>query len=161
MVRRVLALGTVGIGIASLLTGCGPAGTVTVEAAENAADPACASVVLNLPEELSSIDGVVEKRKTSSQGTGAWGSPSAVVLRCGVTEPGPTEDTCSEISGVDWINVGGEGDTATYVTYGRTPAVELTIDATRVTPIEALGRISPTLGNTEVYSGCVGIGEVD
>lgn len=161
MVRRVLALGVVGIGIASLLTGCGPSGTVNVEAAANATDPACASVVLNLPEEMGSIDGMIEKRRTSSQGTGAWGSPSAVVLRCGVAEPGPTDATCSEIGGVDWINVGDEGDTMAYVSYGRSPAVEVTIDASRVTPIEALGRIAPALGNTEAYGGCVGLDELE
>lgn len=161
MVRRVLALSLVGIGLASLLTACGPAGTVSVEPAENATDPACASVILNLPEEISSPEGPQPKRQTSSQATGAWGSPAAVVMRCGVPEPGPSSATCSEVDGVDWINVSDDDEIYTFVTYGRSPAVEVTVDSSVVTGIEALGRISPALGNTEQYSTCVGLDEVE
>ncbi|WP_293697554.1 DUF3515 domain-containing protein [uncultured Agrococcus sp.] len=161
MVRRVLTLSAVGIGLATLLTACGPAGTVSVDPAENAIDPACASVVLNLPEEMGTGEEPLPKRQTSSQGTGAWGSPAAVVMRCGVPEPGPTTDTCMPVDDVDWINVHTEGDTYTFVTYGRSPAVEVTIDTTQVTGVEALGRVSPALGNTELYATCVGYDEVE
>lgn len=156
MTRRPLALLTLGVGLASLLTACSaPAGTVSVEPAENASDPACASVVLNLPKELSTVDETFPKRVTSSQATGAWGSPAAVVMRCGVPEPAPSTDTCLPTGDVDWINVRTDGDAYTFVTYGRTPAVEVTVDSTRLTGINALDAISPALRATEQYAQCL------
>lgn len=156
MTRRSLALLTVGVGIASLLSACAtPAGTVSVQPAENASDPACASVVLNLPQEMTTGATVLPKRVTSSQATGAWGSPTAVIMRCGVPEPAPSTATCTEISGVDWISVGEDESVFTFVTYGRTPAVEVTVDSNSITGVNALTAISPALRATEQYSQCL------
>ncbi|TKR26836.1 DUF3515 family protein [Cellulomonas hominis] len=87
-----------------LLAGC--ASTVGVAVAPDAADPACARVVLALPESLG--DGLDELR-TTSQATWAWGDPTdPVTLRCGVAVPGPTTEQCvtMETAGgtsIDWL----------------------------------------------------------
>src|SRR5690606_13163799 len=74
-----------------VLAGCAPA--VPMTAATDAANPECAEVIVRLPaalEDAAKQDsdnepaGVWLKRETDAQGTGAWGNPVAVLLRCGV-----------------------------------------------------------------------------
>lgn len=87
-----------------LLGGC--ASAVGVAVAPDAADPACARVVLALPESLG--DGLAEQR-TTSQATWAWGDPTdPVTLRCGVEVPGPTTEQCVTMetasgASIDWL----------------------------------------------------------
>src|SRR5690625_2266511 len=85
--RRALPL----VAMAAVLAGVSLAScarTVIVEPAQDAADPECADIMLTLPDEIAGE----QARRTSSQGTKAWGDPSIAVLRCGVTPPGPTTD---------------------------------------------------------------------
>lgn len=56
-------------------------------------------------------------------GVVSWGSP-AIVLRCGATEVGPTTLPCIAVDGVDWV-VDDAGDPIRFVTYGRSPALEV------------------------------------
>src|SRR5699024_1672679 len=91
------------VAMAAVLAGVSLAGcarTVIVEPAQDAANPQCADIMLTLPDEIAGE----QARRTSSQGTKAWGDPSIAVLRCGVTPPGPTTDRCVSVSGVDWIS---------------------------------------------------------
>lgn len=75
------------------LAGC--ASTVPLQAAPNANDPACANVIVRLPSEISGL----EKRSTDAQSTGAWGTPDAILLRCGIQPTGPTTETCVSVNG--------------------------------------------------------------
>ena len=60
---------------------------------------------------------------------------AAIVLRCGVTPLGPTTDQCVTVTddggaSVDWVvTADGSGPSGSWVfmTYGRTPAVEVTV----------------------------------
>lgn len=113
------------------LAGC--AQTVPTTAAPHATDPVCADVVLATPDELSGL----ARHDTNAQATTAWGEPgSAIVLRCGVEPLAPTTDRCTTVEGsngtsVDWVITQGDSDTedgpATFVTYGRVPAVEVEV----------------------------------
>ncbi|HEV7848116.1 MAG TPA: DUF3515 family protein [Mycetocola sp.] len=123
---RSLARTTVLVALATtLLTGCVQA--VPLQPADNANDPACADVIVRLPDTVADKP----KRETTAQATGAWGDPAAVLLHCGVAVPGPTTDTCIALNGVDWIADESEAaeDTYRYTTYGRDPAVEVVINA--------------------------------
>ena len=107
------------------LTGCTSA--VQVDAAPDAAEPVCAEVFQTLPEEVAGA----ERRETTSQGSAAWGEPP-VVLRCGVEVPGPSTDPCQVVeapdgTAVDWVVAEPEGGRVVWTTYGRTPAVELSM----------------------------------
>lgn len=115
---------------AAAATGCSSA--VQVDVAPSATDPMCARVVLALPDDVAGLP----RATTTSQATAAWGSPgAAIVLRCGVEPPGPTTDQCVTVTDptgadVDWVvAVDGSTDTGdwTFVTFGRSPAVELTV----------------------------------
>ena len=55
----------------------------------------------------------------------AWGDP-AIIARCGVTSPGPTASGCVSVDGIDWVG-SKLSDGGRYVTYGRTPAIEVLV----------------------------------
>src|SRR5213595_1917115 len=79
------------------LSACSPA--VDVQPAADAANAACAPMMIALPD---TIDDAT-LRKTNSQATAAWGDPSVLILRCGVNIPGPTTDRCVTVNDVDWV----------------------------------------------------------
>lgn len=103
------------------LTACVP--TADVAPAADATDPACAPMMIALPQTVADQP----LRRTNSQATAAWGNPSRLILRCGVVPPGPTTDACVGVNGVDWVVK--QGDVAwTLTTYGRSPATEVLFD---------------------------------
>ncbi|MDM7831703.1 DUF3515 domain-containing protein [Cellulomonas edaphi] len=116
-----------------LVAGC--SATIPTTVAPHATDPVCADVVLSTPDELSGL----ERRDTNAQATTAWGDPEgAIVLRCGVEPLGPTTDRCVTVespdgTSVDWVVTQGDSEdddgAATFVTYGRVPAVEVRVPA--------------------------------
>jgi len=141
--RRALVLPAVlGAGlVGAALAACSP--VISVPAADGATDPACADVVLDLPDQVAGQD----QRTTSSQATSAWGgSGSAITLRCGVAQPAPS-DQCQSIenpdgTSVDWITA--ETSTGwTFVTYGRDPAIEVRVP-------KSLGEGQPTVALVDV-----------
>lgn len=100
-------------------------GSVPMEAADDANDPECASVIVRLPE---SVDGL-EKRETNAQATGAWGNPASILLRCGIEPSGPTALPCLNINGIDWIRDDSQAPLYRFEAYGREPGVEVIVDA--------------------------------
>ncbi|HWS50147.1 MAG TPA: DUF3515 family protein [Microbacterium sp.] len=104
------------------LTVAGCSMTVHLEPADDANHPACADISVLLPDSVADLDRVW----TDAQATGAWGEPS-VVLRCGVAPPAPSELVCTTIGGVDWLVLDQEAERQRLVTYGREPAVEISI----------------------------------
>ena len=137
-----LARALVVVVAAASLAGC--ASSVSLQPAKDADDPLCAEVTVRLP---ATIDGQ-ERRWTDAQATGAWGEPgkgTAVILTCGVEPPGPTTEACQaieDVSGtsVDWLVVENEGSWV-FTTYGRVPAVEVTVpDGVATAPVVDLNR---------------------
>ncbi|WP_062464374.1 DUF3515 family protein [Demequina soli] len=114
--------------VALPLAGC--ATPLVVEAAPYAADPDCARVMLAMPDVLGGLD----YRETTSQATASWGDEYPLVMRCGVEPPGPTTQECLSVDSggttVDWL-VYDEGENWRTVTFGRSPAVELTVPKVR------------------------------
>lgn len=127
MFRR-LAVAAVVLTGAALLGGCST--TVHLEPAEDANNPLCAEVTVGLKNANAIAD--LDRRWTDAQATAAWGTPgddSAVLLRCGVTVPGPTADLqCVTLEGVDWLVDSSQTPYIRLTTYGRDPAVQLFID---------------------------------
>ncbi|WP_291040031.1 DUF3515 family protein [Herbiconiux sp.] len=132
--RRVRVSGAVALVLtgAAALAGC--AGTVALEPAAEATDPACAEVIVRLPDTV----GDAPRRETDAQATGAWGDPAAVLLRCGVEPYGPTTLPCYNVNGVDWIRDDADDPTFVFTTYGRTPAVEVIVDSDAASGTSAL-----------------------
>lgn len=146
-----------GVAVLGALTGCTAA--VVVEPAPSASDPACGVVLLLAPEVL---DGR-ERRTTTSQSSRAWGATEPVVLRCGVEPPGPSPDRCVRVTdpqggSVDWLVREGT-DVWTFTTYGREPAVEVTVpvdspaDGVRASAV--LTDLGTAVGATTVRRTCL------
>lgn len=127
MSRRLAAAAVLLLG-AGLLAGCST--TVHLEPAEDANNPLCADVTVGLNNAGSIAN--LDRRWTDAQATAAWGTEggdSAIILRCGVTVPGPTADLqCVTLEGVDWLVDASETPFVRLTTYGRDPAVQLFID---------------------------------
>ena len=127
MSRRLATAALLLLGTA-LLGGCST--TVHMEPAADANNPLCADVTVGL-RNADSIAGL-DRRWTDAQATAAWGKPgadSAILLRCGVTGPGPTAELqCVTLEGVDWLVDATETPYLRLTTYGRDPAVQLYID---------------------------------
>ncbi|MFC7405474.1 DUF3515 family protein [Georgenia alba] len=137
---------------------------VEVPPGTHASDPACGEVLVATPETLLGA----QRRDTASQATTAWGEPP-VRLRCGVEPPGPTTDRCVSVEtaageAVDWISLHetepqDDGGGWTFVTYGRTPAVEVEVPVAAVGGGQAtafLAELGPAVGVVEPDRTCVG-----
>jgi hypothetical protein len=134
------------VGLTLLVSSC--AGAVTVTPAPDAANPECAPAMVAMPGTLAGLD----QRETTAQATAAWGDPSAVIVKCGVTVERPVVDPCVNVNGVDWVitrqdedddqqetssgeaseEVSRASGTWTATTFGRSPALQATFDADRV-----------------------------
>ncbi|WP_374313443.1 DUF3515 family protein [Microbacterium sp.] len=118
------------------LTGC--SGTVSMQAAPEANDPACADVTSLLPGTLAGE----QRRWTDAQATGAWGDPAAVLFTCGVEPIGPTTLPCQTVNGVDWVIDESKAPNYRVTSYGRVPAVEVYLDNDVVSSADVLDQLS-------------------
>jgi hypothetical protein len=107
-----------------VLSGC--AATVALSPAGDATSAKCASVIVLLPDTVSTL----AQRVTNAQGTGAWGEPADILLHCGVPVPDPTSSLpCVTVDGIDWLRKADAKQVFVFTTYGRDPAVAVTINS--------------------------------
>lgn len=118
------------------LAGC--SSTVSLQPSPAANDPACADVIVRLPD---AVDGQ-ERRWTDAQATAAWGSPATVFLTCGLDAIGPTTLPCQPANGVYWVIDDTDAPRYRLTTFGRTPAVELYLDNEKVSSAQVLETLS-------------------
>lgn len=137
------------------LVGC--AGDVPMEAAQNANDPACADVIVRLPDTVAGL----ERRTTNAQSTGAWGDPSAVELRCGVEPSGPTTDQCVNVNGVDWIVDESNAPIYRFEAYGRSPGLEVYVDNERVSGSSTVTDLSAIAKLLPQTRECIALSDLD
>lgn len=149
--RRIASAAGLAVLGSLALAGCTQA--VTFEAAPSASDPDCAAVVVRLPDAVAGLP----ERETNAQGTGAWGQPASVLLRCGVEPLGPTTDRCVSVDGVDWVIDESDAPNYLFTTYGRTPAVEVLIDNDVVSGTTAISDLSGAVSAIPSEGGCVAL----
>ena len=134
----------------ALLAGCAP--TVALEPAADAINPICAEVSVRLPDTVAGLP----SRETNAQATGAWGSPTGVILRCGVPSPAPTATLpCITVEGIDWLRDDSGDPNFVFTTYGRTPAVEVIINDKVASGLDTLTDLAPAVGRLPVEGTCV------
>ncbi|AWB95799.1 DUF3515 domain-containing protein [Agromyces badenianii] len=133
---------------------------VPVDAGPEARDSACAAVVVRLPDTLArDTEAEQPKRETNAQGTGAWGTPASVVLRCGAETPGPTTDRCVSVNGVDWVIDETDAPRYLFTTYGRTPAVEVLVDNDVVSGTTVITELADAVSVIPAEGGCTTLDE--
>ena len=143
------------LGVSTLaLAGC--AGIVPMQPAVDANNPACAPVIVRLPESVADQ----KKRETNAQATGAWGEPATILLHCGVEVPGPSTLPCVEVNGIDWIEDDSQKPTYRYTTFGRSPAVEVVLDSEKVSGTTTLVDLAGAVEKIPATNKCSDLSDV-
>ena len=136
--------------LALSLSGCAP--TVNLEVAPLANDPACAEVIVRLPDVVAEQT----KRASNAQSTAAWGNPSAVILRCGLEPIAASTLTCVTAGDIDWLVDDSAAPSYRFITFGRAPATEVIVDSSVVAGVTALEELAGAVQNIEATNYCLG-----
>ena len=147
-ISRSLATAATAIALVSALAGC--SSTVTLEAAPQANNPACAQVSVRLPDQVEGL----AKRSTDAQATGAWGNPAAVLLRCGLPEVTVSKLPCVTDNGVDWLVDNSKAPTYRFITFARNPATEVIVDSHGAAGVSVLSDLSAAIQTIPASKVC-------
>jgi hypothetical protein len=138
------------IALALALSSCSP--TVSLEPAKDANNPACADVIVRLPDV---VDGQ-ERRSTNAQSTAAWGNPATIILRCGIEPVEVSTLPCVTASGVDWLVDESAKPSYRFISYARTPALEVIVDSEKAVGVNTLDSLSSAIMSIEPTKTCLG-----
>jgi hypothetical protein len=138
-------------GLLAALTGCAP--TVALEPAPDANAVACAEISVRLPDDLLGL----ERRTTNAQATAAWGTPTAVIYRCGLPAIGATDLPCFTVEGVDWLLDESNAPQFVFLSYGRAPVTEIIVDPdlAGVAGVDVLRALSPAVSTVAATQQCL------
>jgi hypothetical protein len=98
--------------------------SVRVQPFEGSDSPTCQAVADHWPATVGGQPARVTA--VQSRGVAAWGDPP-IIARCGAPVPGPTEEQCLDVEGVDWVVTARLDDGVAFTTYGRDPAIEVLV----------------------------------
>ena len=146
---RHAALSAAAIALTLSLSACSP--TVSLEPAADANNPGCAEVIVRLPD---AVDGQ-ERRTTNAQSTAAWGNPATVILRCGIEPVEISTLPCVTANGVDWIVDDSAKPSFRFISFGRTPALEVIVDSEKAVGVNALDSLAEAVKSIEPTKECV------
>ena len=146
---RLAALSAAAIALTLSLSACSP--TVSLEPAADANNPGCADVIVRLPD---GVDGQ-ERRTTNAQSTAAWGNPATVILRCGIEPVEISTLPCVTASGVDWIIDESAKPSFRFISFGRTPALEVIVDSENAVGVNVLDSLAQAVKSIEPTKNCV------
>ena len=145
--RTALSL-LAGLALVGALSAC--TATISLEAAADSNNPACAEISVRLPDQVAEL----EKRVTDAQATGAWGNPTAVILRCGLPPVEVSQLPCVTANGVDWLVDESAKPSYRFITFGRNPATEVIVDSIKVAGVTALSDLSGAIQSIEATKQC-------
>ncbi|MGW7491251.1 DUF3515 family protein [Streptomyces sp. NPDC054786] len=128
-----------------------------LEAAPRAGSAACTRLTAAYPDEVAGAD----RTPADVKGAAVWGD-GAVIARCGLATPLPTNDPCAQIDGVDWVWRAPQDDDGRklLITYGRAPAVEVRIDTRRAAPDAVLVDLSRLVKPIRQSHRCISTSDV-
>ena len=147
--RRVVSLAATTLVVTTFLTGC--SATVTLEPAPDSNNPACAEVSVRLPGQIDNL----EKRQTDAQATGAWGTPAAVIERCGLPQVLVSKLPCITAGGVDWLVDDSAKPSYRFISFARNPATEVIVDSKKASGASALDAIGPAVSHIVASDHCL------
>lgn len=126
---------------------------VAMQPAVDANDPLCAEVIIRLPEEVAEN----KRRPTNAQSTGAWGSPTAVELVCGITPSGPTTDRCVSVNGIDWVIDPTNKPVYRFEAYGRNPGLEVYVNSELVSGTDVIMDLTAAVSQLPQERNCLSV----
>jgi hypothetical protein len=147
---RLAALSAAAIALTLSLSACSP--TVSLEPAADANNPGCADVIVRLPD---AVDGQ-ERRTTNAQSTAAWGNPATAILRCGIEPVEISTLPCVTANGVDWIIDESAKPSFRFISFGRTPALEVIVDSENAVGVNVLDSLAQAVKSIEATKRCIG-----
>ena len=106
---------------------------------------------MRLPD---AVDGQ-ERRSTNAQSTAAWGNPATVILRCGIAPVEISTLPCVTANGVDWIIDESAKPSFRFISFGRTPALEVIVDSENAVGVNALDSLAEAVKSIEPTKKCV------
>jgi len=127
--------------LVSQIAGCARVVPLEPGPAANSLD--CANLMVRLPSEILGQS----RRAVNAQSTAAWGNPVSIIVRCGVTSPGPSALPCVTIDGVDWLRDDREEPNFVFTTFGRSPATEVIIDSQNSSGFGALSALASAIAS--------------
>ena len=142
-IARALATLLLVAALGAVLSGCSP--IVALKPAPHANATACADVIVRLPQDVQNLP----RRETDAQATGAWGDPAQVLLRCGVTVPSVSDLPCVSVDGQDWLRDDSNAPSYVFTSYGRSPAIAVVVDQSKLTPGLVLSDLSSVVAFTK------------
>ena len=138
-----------GLALTLSLSSC--AATVSLEAAADSNNPACAEVSVRLPNQIDTL----ERRPTDAQATGAWGTPASVIARCGLPPVTVSQLPCITAGGVDWLVDESAKPSYRFISFGRNPATEVIVDSKLASGASALDAIGPAVAHIKTTDHCL------
>ncbi|WP_167542493.1 DUF3515 family protein [Streptomyces himastatinicus] len=129
----------------------------SVEPGPYADNPKCADVISRAPETVLSK----HRDDVTGEGVASWGDGS-VVLRCGVTPLRPTTNLCVDVNSVDWVldeKRANKDGVQVLTTYGRTPAVEITVEGDGPKAGDALVDVNRAVRSIPQKSKCLSLSD--
>ena len=145
--RTAMAL-MASLALAGSLTGC--ATTVSLDAAADSNNPACAEISVRLPDQVAGL----AKRVTNAQATGAWGEPTSVILRCGLPSVEVSTLPCVTASGVDWLVDDSKKPSYRFISFARNPATEVIVDSRKAAGVTVLSDLSAAVQSIPASKHC-------
>ena len=133
-----------------MISGC--SATVALEPAVDSNNPKCADVSVRLPDTIDTL----ERRGTNAQATGAWGTPTAVILRCGLPPADVSTLKCVTAGGVDWLVDDSKSPSYRFISFGRNPATEVIVDSTKIAGVTALETLGGAVKFIPATKKCLG-----
>lgn len=147
-ISRLVGIFSVGAALVAGLAACSP--VITLDAAPDANNPACAEISVRLPDAV----GDQGRRSTNAQATAAWGEPSSVILRCGLPEVLVSELPCVSAGEIDWLVDDSASPKYRFITFGRNPATEVIVDSTVISGVSALEGVASAVANIAATKWC-------
>jgi hypothetical protein len=150
--RRAAGAGALVLAALAGCSGDGDDAGTDLSAAPGGGSQPCTALVERVPGT------VLDRTRSTPQAAGVavWGDPP-IVLRCGVDAPaGPTTAACLTVEGVDWLweNPDATDEPVSFLSYGRTPAVRVTVPGARETATGALVDLAPALAPLPASKRC-------
>jgi hypothetical protein len=95
------------------------------------------------------------RRQTDAQATGAWGTPAAIIERCGLPQVLVSKLPCISAGGVDWLVDDSAKPSYRFISFARNPATEVIVDSKLASGASALDTIGPAVSHIVASDHCL------
>ncbi|MDV7215635.1 DUF3515 family protein [Streptomyces prunicolor] len=150
-VRRLAQIGVITV-CAAALAACGTSSrSYNVSGAPGGNSAGCSGLVSKAPQKLAGHG----RTDSDQKGTAVWGDGD-VILRCGNISDVPESAACTSVKGVDWVvnDKKTHGGVKTVLSYGRSPAAEVTMSERIKDKDAVIGEMSGIVSGLAKQKAC-------